>query len=418
MSGRERKKTTQDDAISGQPVKLPRKTKETQDKYAEFEKQARDRLTEAFRVKLRRMINDASTVIAGSKADKSQGSQAASVERKLEKLKQEALKRKKVPRETFPLADRIGKLPRDTTYSVLQRQKVDVGALWRAFAADNFDDMAAGATPIVIQPQEQENKGRSSEAPLRRIMKQELTDDEKTSVIELIDQVAIDVTDEISELAALMRAMMLSYASQGDQAVSARVFLTEAAIRNKDLLDENGNIPVTPLKAASDDAATEMDRERLFCVEHIQKIYSDYFGVRGVTKGRDERPFWSSLQVKWESVPKRTQDLSNTTSMATQEFARNLSTMWNNGKLVGRSLKYLLRYPVKMWLTPKREAASVQKANEKAKENMQNRSSKAEKCDARERQREKMREELKQRAKCVRKEAEAESALEKERWKK
>lgn len=97
-------------AISGQPVKVLPKRKDTLDRRAG----SKSKLGIALARLLNRAAPYASNVIARFEA-RSRKRQAAS--EKLEKLKRKAPKRNKVSRGTFPLADLI------TSYSVLKKQK-------------------------------------------------------------------------------------------------------------------------------------------------------------------------------------------------------------------------------------------------------------------------------------------------------
>lgn len=267
------------------------------------------------------------------------------------------------------------------------------------FVADNFDDIAlaelqlADGTPAeedkVKRDKQDEENLRTITVNLKNILRQNIGADVVEHFLEKTSSTAVQLTDDISEIAALTRAMMLKYVTSppGGNEFSVTDLLPKNAVRNRSLLDDEGCIHVQPLNAKHDDEKMKTDREALFKQAHTQYLQARYLQkqengsrppakreaqideeVQGppqkkaIKKNKEavlastdsKHPLWSSLAPN-EKLPQSTDGMSQILSSAVQQFAQNLETMWKGG-IMPKLAEKVVRVLLKLLLTPKKES--------------------------------------------------------------
>ncbi|KAF9959664.1 hypothetical protein BGZ65_000194 [Modicella reniformis] len=106
-------------------------------------------------------------------------------------------------------------------------------------------------------------------------------------------------------------------------------------------------------------SAYDRDLAHILSKEHLQHLHSTFLGSRGTHQGtKDRHPGWEraadAIKDPSSSPPKAPEGLSTTITEALGEFATEVGNLWN-GSIYYKSVDYLLRILLRLYLAPKRE---------------------------------------------------------------
>lgn len=171
---------------------------------------------------------------------------------------------------------------------------------------------------------------------------------------EKIESAAILITNDISELGAVVRATILKYVAMDHETFfPLSNVVQESAIRDKTLLNSSGYLSVSqPSTLPSDNE----DYVKLFGQEHIQYIHQQYLG-QCKTQSNEKHPLWSKLKLDcFDDIPRAPKRISQTIGCAVHVYAKDLANIWN-GRILEKAAEYVLRILFRLTLAPKREAS-------------------------------------------------------------
>ena len=315
----------------------------------------------------------------------------------------------------------------------------DVLAEWRQFVQQNF--------PISYQNQWQEylehvankiqkspvlpepERLRTCTTFLKSIIRSDLPSEHSALLIERIEKTAIDITNQMSDLCAIIRALMYQAVQRGFvvqngvihlndseqvRGLNIAEILPECKVRNKDALISGKYIPVAPLPGDIPKNAGS-DFYKLFSAEFVQRAFTRYISAATVTEHlMQSHPLWHQLHLDIPFDITKLPGMVVTSTSAAATIGTNISNMWQ-GNIFDYSLKRILLIYFRVTLAPNREQRymnmMIKKAeqNSQAKETQRNQSSQSS-------NRQKARKERKFQKKCVSRITSAADSAQQDLW--
>lgn len=321
---------------------------------------AEEYVNEAFALKLQQIIQDIKSTDKLTKTDDEKRKEKEKIDKELAKMKTKLANAKSVPRGTWELADRIGMRQGNVQQYGTVQKTLGAGSKkfieWRNFARDHFDDVST-RTDLRIKPQQHvfSPQLRTCTTKIHKLLRDDLPNELAEKFFETIDDIAVKITDRISDLSFVIRATMLKYASSGHDKFNINCIIPNHAVRDTAMVDDDGYINVSVPTFTRD---TE-DYEKLFRQEHIQFMHQQYFG-RNKTNAAEQHPLWEALNVDcFNTLSKAPTGISQTINSAVQDLAKNIENMMK-GSMFEKALEYVTRILLRLLLAPRREASYKQ----------------------------------------------------------
>ncbi|KAL1933384.1 hypothetical protein VTP01DRAFT_7474, partial [Rhizomucor pusillus] len=291
---------------------------------------------------------------------------------------------KQVPAGIWEETDKLNGTPYGTSRSKLANESPGPLEKWRTYVASNFDSISeqvqiSWGSINNVEDDDNDNPLRDSGdvfvdyriANVLEILRSDLPEDHVEVFKETLMSTQELISDDIANLAAVIRAAMMHFAAKGGSQFDIAEILPRNAIRNTSMLFRDQFVTFNTQIAT--DAETV-----LFEQQHIEKLHSIYLGNMVTTAqqralGSIDADFFLSKAFTIYHLHRLKCPKQSTKPF--KKYCKNLENMWADNKLLSRSAEYVIRILLRLHLAPKREAHHKDLISRKAKEKKESKNS-------------------------------------------